>query len=324
MIDFSWLHFGFSTGFVKRYLQANAHNVPCAIISERLRKAICEFQLEYTNYHFTSSLAHMDFKESYGTENENQNYVRMSQCLESGFKVVEGKIASQVQNYFVKTRKSSIPPRVGIHLITQDDDVVDIVMLESSKNPQSSPKKITDYTAIEEVISTGRPYLENNIPSRIKNNNNYKHKGISRGKVIEHYNQPLSDLKFITRRNANDSKIDEEWASMASGLKTNEEIRSLYKSHAVVPITFRRHAEKNMLQDQVVDVLNLKDCGRSILGLLFVDHPHTYYFDDKEPNCFDNTDINALVVFADIISLVMITKLMYTQGSRTCSDFQTK
>ena len=75
------------------------------------------------------------------------------------------------------------------------------------------------------------------------------------------------------------------------------------------------------MNDEMVRVLQLEDGGRSILGFLFVDHPSTYYFHDAEPHNYNNIDVNSLVIFADMISLVIVTKLMYTVGSSTVNEY---
>ncbi len=68
-------------------------------------------------------------------------------------------------------------------------------------------------------------------------------------------------------------------------------------------------------------VLDLPDEGRSILGFLFVDHPSTYYFDDAPADSYDNTDLNVMYLFADTLSLVMVTALTYTLGSDTVREY---
>ena len=55
--------------FTARILRVNAINASTGKITERLRKSVCKFQLEYTNYYFSSSRLHKLFKES---EQENK------------------------------------------------------------------------------------------------------------------------------------------------------------------------------------------------------------------------------------------------------------
>lgn len=95
----------------------------------------------------------------------------------------------------------------------------------------------------------------------------------------------------------------------------------MYKSHLVVPITFRGHAEKGRLDSSLVNILELREDGRSILGFVCVDHPTTYFFDDKRPDSYDNIDVNVLYMFADMISLIFVSALMYTIGSETCDEY---
>ncbi|MBK1732263.1 hypothetical protein CKO41_10775 [Thiococcus pfennigii] len=74
----------------------------------------------------------------------------------------------------------------------------------------------------------------------------------------------------------------------------------------------------------LVEVLNLPDDGRSILGFLLIDHPATYYFDDAPADSFENLDVNILYLYADTLSLPIVTYLTYTKGSDTVRDYEAR
>jgi hypothetical protein len=300
----------------------NAVKASTGKITERLRKAMCEFQLEYTNYFFSSSRLHKAFKESEETK-KSQTYLEMNTLLEVGLKKIFGDLAAKMQHYFVETHSSQIPPRVGVHLVTEDNEVIDVIQMPSTNSSKVIPKKIQDYSVLEEVIATGKPYIQNNIPKHIINSAEYKHKGLNVAKIREEYILPIADCKFLSRWRSNILKKpskNENWCKMRTGKNVGH--NSLYKSHVVIPITYRRHADKASMNDEMVRVLQLDDDGRSILGFLFVDHPETYYFHDADPHNYNNIDINSLMMFADMISMVIVTKLMYTVGSTTTNDFK--
>jgi len=306
-----------------RLLRVNAIPASTGKVTERLRKSACKFQLEYTNYYFSSSRLHKMFKES-NMESKKQSYSIMNELLEAGMKKIFGDLAAQIQNYFVETHRSTVQPRVGIHLVTNDDKVLDIIQLPTI-NGGGGKKSIKDYTVLDTVIETGKPYLVNDIPRHIKKTAEYKHKGLNINKIRNEYKQPFMDHKVMSRLRINFKKEpskDSKWCNMRTG--TAKGYSSLYKSHIVIPITYRRHAEKAGMNDEMIRVLQLEDNGRSILGFLFVDHPTTYYFHDIEPHNYSNIDINTLVIFADMISFVIVTKLMYTVGSTTVNSFLEK
>ena len=303
-----------------RLLRVNAITASTGKVTERLRKSICEFQLEYTNYQFSSSRLHKLFKEA-DDEKKGELYNDMNDLLEAGLKSVFGSLAAQIQNYFIETHNSSSPPRVGVHLVTDENEIINVIQLPAPNGGKIPPKRMKDYTVLEEIFNTGRPYIENNIPRRILKDTEYKHKGLNTAKTRKEYKTNLMDIKIISRWRNNFRKKprkDKKWKDIAIGKSGHSFI---YKSHIFVPITYRRHAEKSSMNKEMIRVLQLEDDGRSILGFLSVDHPDTYYFHDADPQHYDNIDINSLVVFADMLSLVIVTKLMYTSGSTTVKNY---
>lgn len=303
-----------------RVLKLSAVSASRSVITERLRKSICKFQLNYSNYFFTASRSHKLFKEAKSSKKQ-QRYNEMIELLESGLKSSIGGIAEQIQKYFTCTHSSIKAPRIGIHFVTDENYVVDVIQFPSV-NGGAPFKEIHDYSVFQDVINGGIPYLDNNIPQTIKKRADYKHRGINLNKVIQEYKLPFTDRKPLSRWINNILKVstnDNDWARMRMG--TGIGYDSLYKSHLVIPITYRRHAEMAQLSREMIEVLQLEGEGRSILGFLFVDHPSTYYFDDDPADCFENIDINSLVIFADMISMVIVTKLMYTVGSETVTDY---
>ena len=53
--------------------RVKAVNASTSRITEHLRKCICEFQLEYTNYQFLVSIFHRDFKEAFANNPDNSH-----------------------------------------------------------------------------------------------------------------------------------------------------------------------------------------------------------------------------------------------------------
>ena len=304
--------------------RVKAVNASNARITEHLRKCICEFQLEYTNYQFLASRLHRDFKETFANnpDNSHKEYKYLMDFVEKGFKKLCGDQAEYIQNYFHLTHLTRKKPRVGIHAVSDDDDVLDIIMLPSGE--MGTTKKIDEYSVFIEVFSTGLPYLNNNLPKSAKKQEDFKHKGLNIESIRKRYRLKIKDCKLISRwRNNlfNGVAEDHDWAKMSTN--SNASRNGLHKSHLVVPITFRAHAEKGRLDDSMVEILQLRDDGRSILGFVCIDHPLTYYFDDKQPDSYDNIDINIIYMYADMISLLFVTALMYTIGSKTCDKYVT-
>jgi len=304
-------------------LRVKAVNASNAKITEHLRKCICEFQLEYTNYQFIASRLHRNFKEAFSANQDksHEEYNALINFIEKGLKKLCGDQAGYIQDYFNITHLPKEKPRVGIHAVSDDDDVIDIIMLPSGEIGE--PKKIDEYSVFLDVCSTGLPYLNNNLPKTAKNDDDFRHKGLDVNAVKAKYRCKISDWKLIARWRNNILKStsnDSDWAKMAinGGAKKN----NFYKSHLVVPITFRGHADRGRLDDSLVNILQLQEDGRSILGFVCVDHPTTYFFDDKRSDSFDNIDVNIMYMYADMISLIFVVALMYTIGSETCEKYE--
>lgn len=305
-----------------KVLKTKAVNASNAEITEHLRKCICEFQLEYTNYQFVASRLHRDFKESFLADPEasHELYAQLENFVEKGLKKLCGDQGEYIRTYFDLTHSPSEKPRVGIHAVNDEDDVVDIIMLPSGEI--GTQKKIEEYSVFLEVVATGLPYLNNNLPKTAKKDDEFIHKGLDIESIRKGYRCKMRDSKLLSRWRNNLFKktlSDPEWSQLSKNSSSKK--NTLYKSHLVVPVTFRGHAEKGRLNSSMVDILQLREDGRSILGFVCVDHQSTYFFDDKDSSSYDNIDVNVLYLYADMISLIFVTALMYTIGSETCDNY---
>ncbi len=306
-----------------KIVRLSAVNSSLERYSEHLRHCMCEFQLRYTNYHFAASRIHRDFKHSLEDESVDSEvyFIKLNQFIDKGLKTLCGDIAQGMQDYFVRTHLHKEKPRIGIHLVNDEDEVIDVIMFPTGSKRTS--KKLNGYSAFLEICASGVPYLANNLPLRVKKSDDYRHNGIDVEEVRKVYKPLFRDRKLIARLQNNYlRKIldDREWGRMT--LNGGRWDTRLYKSHLVLPITFRKHAAKEMLDSKLVEVLKLPDSGRAILGFICIDHPSTYYFDNGPVSSFENIDINAMYVFADMLSLVIVTWLMYTTGSTSYEKYE--
>ena len=298
-----------------------AVNTSMEQLSEHIRISLCNFQLRYTNYHFMASRKHKDFKESFtkNPDNSKYHYNEMIQFIEMSMPKLCGDLAESIREYFALTHRHREAPRVSIYLVDDKDNLVDIIMIPRDKNMNNTPKRIENNTCFMYVCAEGTPYLTNNLPKIARKDKSLLHEGLDVEKIKNEYKPKLIDKKLIARFRNNFfrySKLDEEWNNMSDNKNT---IQFLYKSHLVVPITYRMHADAKRLDSHMVKTLQLRESGRSILGFICVDHPATYYFDNGHVKSYENIDINIMYVFADMLSLIFVTWLMYTTGS-SCSN----
>ncbi len=79
-----------------------------------------------------------------------------------------------------------------------------------------------------------------------------------------------------------------------------------YKSTLIIPITFYN----NTLQEEFLSRFGMNNFERTIFGYLCFDHIETEYFNDA-------MDVDFGYIVADILSLYLVTTLIYTKRSTT-------
>ncbi|MEX2411947.1 MAG: hypothetical protein WD607_11390 [Candidatus Paceibacterota bacterium] len=322
---------GLVSSWLAERVRLSAVNISTVDYSKILRDSICEFQAKYIEYHVNTAQAHRAFKEAYknNSKDTEQKYQQLLKQSEQGFKSLSGKHAKWISGFFIKTREHYTPPRVGIHFIDENEDIRDVVVTvrkDRDDYDTNSAKSKDRYTIFNHIFNTCKPYSSNNIPRTIFENPDYKHDGLDLEGIRNDYKlRKIKDSKVLSRFRNNwnkkpESVVDKEWNKFTNGNLRDPE-RGLYKSHIGVPITFNYHIETYELDR---DILPLTEkFWKTAHGFIVVDHPAAYYFDDKHSNKKnENIDINALYVFADLLSLVFITSIMYTEASSTCKAFR--
>jgi GAF domain-containing protein len=163
--------------------------------------------------------------------------------------------------------------------------------------------------------------LDQCLPKTARTDSGYHHRCLDLGRARGHYRQRWWDRPLLARWRLNllcRSPLDKDWQDCWSGLQGGE---VAYKSVLAVPITFRQHASRQKLGRKLVEVLDLPEEGRAILGFLIVDHPASFYFDDPPADSFENLDVNVLYLFADTLSLALLTARTYTTASTTVRSY---
>lgn len=311
-----------------RAAQLAAVNTTHEQLTARLRKDVCSFQREYTKYKTVSATAHKAFKELYQSANTTAdarsaskgNYEKLAEVIENGLKSLAGDHANYIQTYFVETHRHKDKPRVAIYAISESGELYDLVVLPA--RGKEEPKVIGDYSAFQRVVNTGLPYLVNNLPRTIKEDEAFKHPSLNLTAIRGAYKPRILDRKMPARWRNNvlrRSRPDRTWASMLS--EPTPEIETFYKSTLVVPITYREHVDRNKIEPHITRTLGIKEGGRAILGFIVVDHPTTFYFDEGPADSYENIDINVMYKYADLLSFAYIIALMYQSGSQTIRKY---
>ncbi|WPL15312.1 hypothetical protein Thiowin_00201 [Thiorhodovibrio winogradskyi] len=174
-----------------------------------------------------------------------------------------------------------------------------------------------DDTVFVRMMETGLPYMDQCRPKTVRTDSGYRHRSLDLARVHAQYRQPWWDRPMLARWRLHllrRSPKDSAWQDCWDGLQGGE---LAYKSVLAIPITFRQHASRQRLGRKLLEVLDLPEEGRAILGFLIVDHPASYYFDDPPADSFENLDVNVLYLFADTLSLALLTARTYTSASTT-------
>jgi len=308
-------------------LRLKANNFEEKKATEFIRKKVCDFQIDYINFHFKSAELHKTFRVAYDLDansNDTSNaYNKLTHHIEFNAKKMCSLFSELIKDFFALTRFHTEPPRVGIHISGEDDSIIEI----SSKSGTPPPSKSLDaYTCFNKVMGDGRPHLDNNLPKTVINSvDGFCHGRLDVEKTKNEYKWRYRfwNCLIIARPLNNYWKtviLDKKWNEMA-GVDGNATM--YYKSHLIVPITFLGHSRRYDYSEKLKRVLNLRDDGRSVIGFLCIDHPTTYYFDGGHPKYYDNLDINICYLFADLLSFVFVTKLMFTDQSDTYKAYKT-
>lgn len=292
--------------------------------SKHIRNCICNFQLRYTNYQFESSRLHKNFKDSFNKkEDENityTSYITMIDFLERGMNTLCSDIVKEIREYFSLTHKHRTAPIVSIYLVDENDKLVSIAKYPKLDS-NFQPTEIEKNTCFSYICANGTSYLANNLPKTAKKTRSFLHEGLNVDEVKKKYRLKFIDKKIISRFYNNfirESKLDNEWLEVSNDQNTN---KFSSKSHLVVPITFRMHADQSKLSNKMIETLKLREDGRSILGFICINHLSTYYFDNGNTDSYENIDVNIMYLFADMISLILVTFLMYKDGSKTTNSY---
>lgn len=292
-------------------------------LTNHLRDCLCDYQIQYTNYAFRCAQEHRDFKQAVRDEDNaraDECYQRLNSAVEDGLNLICAGHAKMVRKYFEITRRTKTPPKVGIHLMNDRGELV-TAALESHTNLSSDHDRIPDDTILEHMIDTGLPYLDNSLPATAISSPNYHHSSLDLDRVRKFYRQRWTDRNWLSRWRMNLLQLrpfDSDWDACWNDLKKGE---SSYKSQLGIPITFRAHAARHRLSRKMVEVLCLPEEGRAIIGFLIVDHPSTFYFDEHPGDSYDNLDVNVMYLFADTLSMALVTARTYTSGSVTVRNY---
>lgn len=316
----------FAAGAFKSLFNLRATDVETRDLSFQLRDAVCRFQLEFANYHNDCSDKHKQFRQSFdaGAPDTDAKFEELSQATLDGMAPLVGNIRKRIIEYFriSRPRKCTQLPVISIHLVNREHEAPTIDRIVPSGRQDTALKKIAEYTPFHKIHVSGTPHLCNYTPEVVLNDSDYKFPGVDFEHVKAHYKPSYKDKKWWSRfRRNRRGQMFEDDAWRNAMFPASSEGEHAFKSHLIVPITFRDHVENKQLNRNLIETLNLAADERSILGFIVADHSEAHYFDSSDVTEFANLDVNTFYVYADMISLLVLMQMCYFEYSSTVNSY---
>lgn len=280
--------------------------------AKALRDFACINQGELIQYMFLAGEFHKDLKTEFNRKTRNPDIIREKQerlinHLEQKFGDAVAKSFAEIHKMFDCRHIES--PRICLKVNRGINRKLIVPAFRDVKVTYNSSCKVEENTGFEEIKENGRYFHCENIPEAAKSANYINPRLIS--KEVDKYElrcKPLSSQ----RRNNKDNEWVKCWraSKMVKG-KTKQHYSNCYKSTLIIPLTLWN----NKLAKLFVEKFNMKNVERTIFGYLCFDHIETYYF-------YEDFDVNAGYIFADLLSLYLLTYIIYIDQSKTYKKIQ--
>ncbi|MFV5213057.1 hypothetical protein ACLIIZ_04940 [Azonexus caeni] len=288
----------------KDHSKNSNHRVVAAI-----SKAVCYNQGEFVQYYFLASERHRALKEYMQTPTWDRNRVKsltseLINFLNTEFHRNAFENFDIIHAYF--SGRHPIEPRVCIKGSFRSKDKNTIVsVFRDRKVAYISDADVKSNTGFDTIANTGRYFLLNNIPEAAR-------KGA--------YHNPRLDLSKVKHLYSSHHRKDKNATGHASDLNywpecwkdshgQNKDTTSFYKSTLIIPMTMWN----NKLSEAFKSLIHIQNVDRTIFGFLCLDHVDTNYFREED-------DVAVGYVFADLLSLYLFARAIYTEISRTFSE----
>ena len=277
--------------------------------------AICYNQGELIQYSYTAADKHKNLKYLFHSGNAkpsdiNKLLKELVVYLNSKFFEITATNFNHLQ--LIYSLRSSSMPRICLkgNFKTEDKDTI-VSVFRNNDVSYTSDCEIDKNTGFSRILSTGKYYLNNNIPKSVFDGE-YLNPRINQDLVLNQKNKKINLLYNLS--NSLNLKLGDVplWKDFWIDSKTNNDSRSFYKSTLIIPMTLwnnklSKEFIKNFTSSFVVD--------RYIFGFLCFDHIETDYFND-------DLDVQVGYIFADILSIYLFMRLVYTELSKTINKIE--
>jgi hypothetical protein len=273
-----------------------------------LKRAICFNQGAIIEYGSLIAHKHEELKEAFiADKNDVEQLKRISVDM---LNFMNRKLFESVyfnfefiREYFDMKRSSA--PRIclkGNFVVNSHDKVVSIFRDQPVK--YYSDVHIDGNSGFRSIKENGRYFFENNMPEAT----------VERGYVNPRLKADAvkADFKRVGKLETIIRNWDRYWVEYDPSKRGDS---SFYKSTLIVPLTLWN----NEVSEEFENAMNLRMAGekieRYIFGYLCLDHRDVDYFDEEH-------DAALGYIFADMLSIFVFTRKMYTEASRTFTRIQ--
>lgn len=275
-----------------------------------INECVCELQASLAQYIVISSVKHMKIKNAVQNKDDNEIVIALKELDKYLWHSLEGAL-NIAHKYLLKyfSNRSKYPPRITMKAPYKKDLIVDLY--RKDKSPYES-FMVTENSAFKEIKETGSYYICNNIPQYVIDEK-YQNKRIDGRFVRNNYEPPgkiLSMWQAVTGQPGADVSWENCWDK---DTQTRPHSGSCYKSTMVIPMTLINATLSRDFINYLFGEREAKDDDKYeklMFGFLCVDHRHTDYFNRQD-------DVRIGYIVADILSLFLIVRKIYTQNSRS-------
>ena len=283
-----------------------------------IKKIVGYNQGKIADYSFLSNESHKRLRKSYQNVIDKRNvandedyeallkaYQNVSVGLIRQFKGHAAKNFQFMEEYCLSKNFNQKKARFCIKSAILKQDAFEILPIAGSVPLRNNAAyQASESTSFTHVIRTGKHYLCNNIPEKVKRRK-YKNSRIEEDQVFDFYRLPgrIDNLRFRFT-----DKKDNSWIRCWNNGNLSQQVgepSSFYKSTLVVPLSFLASAGE--LSDAFIENFQVRE-DKIILGFLCLDHENINFFNEE-------ADVAFASVVADLLSLYWVQYSICTNQS---------
>jgi hypothetical protein len=272
--------------------RAEALNEDAGALATVVQKAICYNQGALIEFAYMSGEKHKAMKEAHRDGDLDalpQNVQALIDYLNGALRESVLRNFQSLSEYYA-LREHGPKPRICLKGNSQIREKEGIVRLfGDAEVDYKSNTEIENNSGHNHIYQTGMYFMENNIPEAAARGD-YKNPRLN-----------IERTKLFVAGQLNDWK--ECWVDRST------DTRAYYKSTLIVPLTLRN----NQLSSEFKDMAkNFRDVDRAIFGYLCLDSTERDYFTEQ--------DVKVGYIYADLLSVFMFIRKMYTEISDTYKE----